>query len=134
MIATRPPPPASALRRAASASLIDFATSGVRMSIMPMPTLHVQRGLLVAGAEHLCADFANEVAGPGLDVALRAALHQQHERAVAEATEQVVRLARLGDQSGELADDFLDRQRTDVVAQRFELVGLDRDDLPDARP
>ena len=84
---------------------------------MPMPTLHVQEVCLSAARNTCAADFANEIAGPGLDVALRAALHQQHERAVAEAAEQVVRLARLGDQSGELADEFLDRQRADVVGR-----------------
>src|SRR6185436_1829298 len=79
------------------------------------------------------ADLADEIVRPGLDVALRAALHQQHERAVAETTEQVARLARLGDQTGELPNEFFDRQRTELVGQRIELVRLNRHELADAR-
>ena len=91
-----------------------------------MPTLQVQE-ICLSPTRNTCAgDFANEIVRPGLDVARRAALHQQHERAVAEAAEQIAGLARLADQPGELADELFDRERADVVADRVELVGLDR--------
>ena len=51
--------------------------------------------LLVADAKHLRRDLAHEIVRPRLDVARRAALHQQHQRAVAEAADQIGRLAGL---------------------------------------
>jgi hypothetical protein len=131
-IATRPPPALAALLPCRE-RVVDRASPRRRADIDHADADAARAGrLLVAGAEHLRRDFADQIVGPRFDVALRAALHQQHERAVAEPAEQVVRLARLGNQSGKLSDEFLDGQRTDVVRERLELVGLDRDDLADA--
>src|SRR5690606_30986524 len=88
--------------------------------------------LLVPDTEHLCADLADEILRPNLDVARRAALHEQHERPVAKAPEEIGRLAGLVDQTGELTDEFFDTERADVSADRGQLVCFDGDELPDA--
>ena len=60
-----------------------------------MPTLQVQEICLSPMRKTCAGDLAHQVVRPGFDVARRAAFHQQHEGAIAEAADQIARLARL---------------------------------------
>src|SRR5690606_6965788 len=77
--------------------------------------------------------FADHVVRPNLYVTWRAALHEQHEGAVADSSEEIRRLARFVNEPRELTDEVLHAERADFLTDGRELVRLDRHELANAR-